>query len=580
VTRTKRLSYLAALLVVPAFGCSQPQAAPSPAVEPAAAPAAPAAPGADITPADLNDRLTAYAHDSMMGREAGTRGNYMATEYIAAELQRLGLEPAGENGTYFQTIPLVATSMDPTSSLSSGDSDFTLWTDFAPLPALFAGFFGFRAEGAVEDVEVIYGGRLGAETMLAPNQMEGKLVVLDAPLGPDGSPHFQFWQPLTGGGAEGYSTAAALAFVTLDISPPGIIGFFQQPGESLDDQQDVAAESPLSITISARVAAQLLGASTENAAVGTAGRTASLSIKIAKSPPEAPARNVIAILRGSDPALRAQFVSIGAHNDHVGMTPNPRDHDSLRAFNTVVRPQGAESQQRPPTEEELARIRAILDSLQATRSARLDSVFNGADDDGSGTVSVLEIAEKFALAPERPSRSIIFVLQTAEEKGLYGAKYFTDHPTVPRDSIVANINIDMVGRGRSDDVELGELGYLQVIGSRRLSTELGDLVETVNTRGGWGMKFDYQYDADGHPSQFYCRSDHYMYARYGIPVVFFTTGSHRDYHQLTDEAEYIDYEQLALVSNFVYDVVLTLANLDHRVVVDKPKPDPNAQCQQ
>jgi hypothetical protein len=579
VTRIKRLSYVAALLAVPAFGCSQPQAAPSPPVEPAAAPAAPAAPGADITQADLNDRLTAYAHDSMMGREAGTLGNYMATEYIAAEAQRLGLEPAGENGTYFQTIPLVTTSMDPTSSLSSGDSDFTLWTDFAPLPTLFAGF-GFRAEGTLENVEVIYGGRLGAETMLAPNQMEGKLVVLDAPLGPDGSPHFQFWQPLTGGGAEGYSSAAALAFVTLDISPPGFMGFLQQPGESLDDQPDKAAESPLSMLISERVAAQLLGASTENAPVGTVGGTASLSTKIAKSPPEAPARNVIAILRGSDPALRAQFVSIGAHNDHVGMTPNPRDHDSLRALNTVVRPQGAESQQRPPTEEEIARIRAILDSLQATRPARLDSVFNGADDDGSGTVSVLEIAEKFALAPDRPRRSILFVWQTAEEKGLYGAEYYTDHPTVPRDSIVANINIDMVGRGRPDDVELGELGYLQIIGSQRLSTELGDLVETVNTRGGWGMKFDYQYDADGHPSQYYCRSDHYMYARYGIPIVFFTTGSHRDYHQLTDEAEYIDYEQLALVSNFVYDVVLTLANLDHRVVVDKPKPDPNAQCRQ
>ena len=580
MTRINRFSYVAALLVVPAFGCSQPQAAPSPAVEPAAAPVAPAAPGADITPADLNDRLTAYAHDSMMGRESGTLGNFMATEYIAAEAQRLGLEPAGENGTYFQTIPLVTTSRDSTSSLSSGDGDFALWTDFAPLSPLFAGFFGFRAEGTLDDVEVVYGGRVGAETMLAPDQMEGKLVVLGAPLGPDGSPHFQFWQPLGDGGAEGYSSAAALAFVTLDISPPGLLGFFQQPGESLDDQQDEAAENPLSMLISERVAAQLLGASTENAAVGTAGRTASLSMKLDKSPPEAPARNVIAILRGSDPALRAQFLSIGAHNDHVGMTPNPQDHDSLRAFNAVVRPLGAENQQRPPTEEEIARIRAILDSLQATRPARLDSVFNGADDDGSGTVSVLEIAEKFALAPERPRRSIIFVWQTAEEKGLYGAKYFTDHPTVPRDSIVANINMDMVGRGRADDVELGEPGYLQVIGSRRLSTELGDLVETVNTRGGWGMKFDYQYDADGHPSQFYCRSDHYMYARYGIPIVFFSTGSHRDYHQLTDEAEYIDYEQLALVSNFAYDLALTLANLDHRVVVDKPKPDPNAQCQQ
>ena len=140
--------------------------------------------------------------------------------------------------------------------------------------------------------------------------------------------------------------------------------------------------------------------------------------------------------------------------------------------------------------------------------------------------------------------------------------------------------MDMVGRGRADDENGGGPGYLQLIGTRRLSTELGDLIETVNKARKQPFTFDYQFDASGHPEQYYCRSDHYMYARYGIPIAFFTTGNHRDYHQVTDEPEYIDYDKLAHVSQFVYDIATAVANLDHRVVVDKPKPDPHGNCVQ
>ena len=134
---------------------------------------------------------------------------------------------------------------------------------------------------------------------------------------------------------------------------------------------------------------------------------------------------------------------------------------------------------------------------------------------------------------------------------MLGSTYFTDHPTVPRDSIVAQLNIDMVGRGRATDATgedkngkllFGGPGYLQLIGARRLSTELGDLVERTNTSGKLGFNFDYSLDANGHPQNIYCRSDHWAYARYGIPVVFFTTGGHADYHQVTDEPQYIDYQ--------------------------------------
>ena len=214
------------------------------------------------------------------------------------------------------------------------------------------------------------------------------------------------------------------------------------------------------------------------------------------------------------------------------------------------------------------------------RPARRDSILNGADDDGSGTVAVLELAEYFAKAVARPKRSLLFVWHTGEEMGLIGSNWFTRHPTVPRDSIVAQLNIDMIGRGTATDIEGGGPAYLQVIGSRRLSTELGALVDTANAQGKHGFTFDYQYDADGHPANYYCRSDHYMYARFGIPIAFFTTGSHLDYHQLTDEPQYIDYDKMAHVTSLVADVATRVADLDHRIVVDKPKPDPDGVCKQ
>jgi Zn-dependent M28 family amino/carboxypeptidase len=204
-------------------------------------------------------------------------------------------------------------------------------------------------------------------------------------------------------------------------------------------------------------------------------------------------------------------------------------------------------------------------------------------------VSLLEIAEAFATSDARPKRSILFVWHTGEEAGLYGSQHYTDHPTVPRDSIVAQLNMDMVGRGAATDVTgetkdgtlvYGGPGYLQLVGSRRLSTELGDLIEQVNRERHHGFTFDYSMDVNGHPQNIYCRSDHYEYARYGIPIVFLTTGGHADYHQVTDEPQYIDYDRMAQVASLVYDAAWKIADLDHRIVVDKPKPDPKGACRQ
>jgi putative aminopeptidase FrvX len=293
-----------------------------------------------------------------------------------------------------------------------------------------------------------------------------------------------------------------------------------------------------------------------------------------------PARNVVAVLRGREPGLRGTYVAVTAHNDHVGYTTSPVDHDSLRAVNQVTRPMGADSPPRVPTADEAERIRQIVDSLRRIRPARPDSIRNGADDDGSGTVAILEIAEALAARADRPRRSVLFVSHTAEELGLVGSRWFTTHPTVPLDSIVAEIDLDMVGRGTASDLPSGGAHYLEVIGARRLSAEFGDILERVNARQETPFRFNYEFDAPNHPLQYYCRADHYSYARHGIPSVALSRGEHLDYHQVTDEPQYISYPDLGRVARLVHDAALEVANLDHRPRLDKPKPDPEAPCRQ
>jgi hypothetical protein len=326
----------------------------------------------------------------------------------------------------------------------------------------------------------------------------------------------------------------------------------------------------------------------DSAAVGTVGRT--IAGNVAFRTERAPAQNVVAILPGSDARLGGSYVALGAHNDHVGTSPMPVDHDSLKAFNAAARrlymAQDPEGDETIPGEAQAALaqqrqgIRVNLDSLRALRPARRDSVFNGADDDGSGSMALLEIAENIVASREKPKRSLLFVWHTAEEKGLVGARWFVDHPTVPRDSIVAQLNIDMIGRGRAEDVATGGPSYVGIVGHRRLSTQLGDLAEAVAQAQANPIKLDFALDANGHPQNIYCRSDHFHYARYGIPIAFFFTGLHGDYHQLTDEPQYIDYPHYARITNYVRDLALRVANLDQRPVVDKTKPDPTGACRQ
>jgi hypothetical protein len=497
-------------------------------------------------------------------------------------MARMGLRPGGENGTFFQTVPILVATFDTTRTLRVDSTTLAYARDFLPFHSVNGG--GRLPVGtgtrSLDGARVIYGGTLGSGNLVAPAQAAGKVIVFTVPVSP--TTGRRDWRFPALGPLTQYGDAAGFAVAALDVVPRAIAGRLHGPQVHIRTDNALTTPTPLSLLVTPAAAQRLLGVtSLEGLTVGQEGRTIAGSVEFVDAPAPYPSRNVIGILPGSDPALRGQYVAIGAHNDHIGISPRVLDHDSVLAFNQVLRRQGAQDTVRVPTPAEAVRIAALRDSLtRAHGGARPDSINNGADDDGSGTVSLLEIAEAFATAPRAPRRSLLFVSHTGEEKGLWGSQWFTDHPTVPRDSIVAQLNMDMVGRGKPTDAMGRGPNNVQLIGMRRLSTQLGDLIDSVNAHRTPHMDLDLSFDANGHPLNRYCRSDHYMYARYGIPITYFSLGYHTDYHQVTDEPQYIDYGHMARVASFVHDVAEAIANRDRRLVVDKPKPDPRGGCRQ
>lgn len=523
-----------------------------------------------ITPADLRTRLFALAHDSMMGRSTGELGSFKAAAYVAAEFKRVGLEPAGENGGWYQTVPFYRRAVDRKDTLSVDGYAAKLGVDYAPNPA------NSRYRN-IEGSSVVYGGLASDSTTWIDAATSNGKAVLFSVIPPERrtvTNRRTATAPLVN--SPRFRGATAILVAELDVGGAQVASAFLSGAMVLDTTWRDAP--PLTLVTNA-FAARLLGTPLQGVAPGTRGRVLRGGMQVRLFPLAYAARNVVAMLRGADPTVAGQFLSLTAHSDHVGFDRTPVDHDSLRAFNTVVRPLGADSPTRPPSADEQRRITHILDSLRALRPARQDSIRNGADDDGSGTVALLEIAEQLA-SGKHPRRSILFVSHTAEENGLLGSQWYTDHPTVNRDSIIGEIDMDMIGRGSKVDLPEGGLGYLEVIGIRRLSTEFGDVLEAVNNKQPKPFVFNLTFDAPGHPLQYYCRADHYSYARYGIPSVAFSRGEHMDYHQVTDEAQYIDYDALSRVANFVRDGAVELATRAARPKLDKPKGDPRAPCRQ
>ncbi len=731
-------------LTVASIGTVQAQGAVNKYGNPEKHPAKPTT--AAITAEELRTRLYIFADDSMQGRRVATVGNMMGTAYIAAELKRLGVEPAGDNGGYFQRLPYVTRNFASNSTLSAGGTALAFNADFVPI-------VGARVPKAIMNAPVIYGGVEGdTATQITPAQAAGKFVILSAGAAPVGGGRGGF------GGASAvarFPEAVAVAVADLDAlsmaervalnvpmtatsiagrgGPPltadnaahvpvpnpafqgtagdivmtngkggiGIIrdgqliagslaagqtpatvqarldamatfakdsvalvaerrdtlvaaakrflasGYkgtvsFRSERMTMDSAQVVtlacapagggrggfggaaASELPAgcpaapagrggfagrgaggrggngarggggaaaadvapvaSFRITSAAATKLMGTPLIGLPAGIAGGTASANLVFVEAPSDW-ARNVVGIVRGSDPKLRGEYVAIGGHNDHNGFSiGGARDHDSLKAYNDAVLKLKMAQNLIGLAPAQLATVKVNMDSIRKLHPvARMDSIQNGADDDGSGSMGVLEIAEAIAKMPVKPKRSILFVWHTGEEGGLLGSAYFTANPTVPIDSVVAQINIDMIGRGRAEDMIGGGPTYLGAVGSKRMSTDLNKQMLAVNAKEAKPLHIDYRFDdatlgvaVDGKPAQWagynniYGRSDHANYANKCVPIVFFFTGLHGDYHQITDEPQYIDYPHYSLITNYIRDLLVDVADGATRPPLDHP----------
>jgi hypothetical protein len=512
-----------------------------------------------ITAAEMKEILYYIASDEMQGRDTPSPGLDATAKYIADHLAKAKLKPMGDRGTYFQHIALSKTEVDRAATVAQlGERTFKLGEDFLPVG---------RTSGEVEG-QLVYVGQGWVVRPKNINPYEGidvkdKIVVVSSdgttpPQGILAGVRAGEWEsPISYAQKNG---AKALVIVPRNFERRWNFGvrsvarpFYTVPrlenAAADDEEEEEAAPSKGLVTIMpsrAMLDALFAGEPSDGATIlkaSTGGeplkgfalsQSKRLRLAVKLSVTEASTQNVVAVLEGKDPVLKKEYVALGAHYDHVG-TNNPG-----------CRPVGT------------------------------DNICNGADDDGSGTTSLITMAEAFAKGP-RPKRSILFVWHAGEEKGLWGSEYFTRFPTVPLTQIVAQLNIDMIGRSKKEGDTKPENKMLTgpkeiyVIGSRMMSDELADENEAVN-RAYLNIKYNYHYDAPNDPERLFYRSDHFNYAKHGVPIIFFFDGVHEDYHRPTDSPDKIDYQKMQSVARTIFILASELANAPTRPVIDKQIP--------
>jgi Zn-dependent M28 family amino/carboxypeptidase len=503
-----------------------------------------------IAAAQLRDYLTFIASDEMEGRDTPSRGLDTTAKFLAMNLARWGFKPAGDNGTFFQSIELRRDRADTGhTKVEYNGRPLTTGLDFLPAggSGSVSGSLVFAGNGwfiKSKDVDAYKG--------VDP---AGKIAVIF------GTPNMR---PRGVSGAE-LGKPGEDSMNPVDYArQKGVVGLIYIPdfqylanwqrtrlriverGSTVVAKFQPQSNAPLpSIVISPEIANSLFAGEKQsatnifNASYGTTFPTPfamsdqkKVSLSLANNTETVPTQNVVAVWEGSDPVLKSQYVALGAHYDHVGSGCPPVGNDTI---------------------------------------------CNGADDDGSGTSALLGMAEALAKSPTRPKRSILFVWHCGEEKGLWGSRYFTEYPTVPLNQIVAQINLDMIGRSKKEGDTKASNTYLTgpdsiyLIGSTMMSTELGELVNAVN-KSFLNLTFDTRYDNPNDPNRFFYRSDHYNYARKGIPIIFFFDGVHEDYHRAGDTADKIDYQKMEKVTRTIYMTTWEIANRPERLKVDKPLP--------
>jgi hypothetical protein len=515
---------------------------------------------AGVTAAQLRDYLFFVASDEMEGRDTPSRGLDTVAKFIGMNLDRWGFKPAGDNGTFYQTIGLIRFRVNQNSTTANiGGQSLAYGADFLANPAM----------GTVSNAPLVFAGNgwyVKAKNLDPLNgiDVKGKVVVVyteNFPRGmsfpqllASGKQGVDWMDPTTYARQKGAAGVISIATPLMTSNWDRLRRIREQGGGYAVEKFRTSANDNFPvITISQKAAEALFaGESSDLSKIaqifGTAeplptfnfNASKTATFNVAVDTDHSKTQNVVAIWEGSDPKLKNEMVAIGAHYDHIGISQDPN---------------------------------------------AIDKINNGADDDGSGTVSVLSIAEALAKAPMRPKRSVLFVWHCGEEKGLWGSQYFNKYPTVDIHNVIAQLNIDMIGRSQDPknvikcergvnkpcNEELSKSGEIYVIGKDMMSTTLGRVVDATNSSY-LRLAYNTRYDDPKDPNRFFFRSDHFNYAVNGIPIAFWFDGVHEDYHRPGDEPQKIDYQKMEQVARTILLTLWQLTELKERPKIDKPLP--------
>lgn len=507
----------------------------------------------------LKPHLTAFAHDSMKGRETGTPAERKAADFLAEEYDRLGLEPAGDDGSYFQHFDLNVSESDSVvfelykkddSSKERIDRSVASRSQKANFARLFGGtdtlkgqivFAGFGINDDENKVAHLDGVDLKDKWVMVfqnmPNKVDG-----DTLINPELDARARF-QMIMRQGAAGILIVPGnepQAFNDIAKKMQGSFGKMGRMSLAYRDNNGSASSgfSGGYNIIDPQLAAKLLGKN----AVGeladyrqnlvdniTEFQPKELGYELTQTPYSTKkiinSQNVLAFYEGAHPKLKDEVVVLTSHYDHVGIG----EPDSTG-----------------------------------------DRIYNGADDDGSGTIGLLNIAKAFTEAAKngiKTKRSILFLNVSAEEKGLLGSRYYSDHPAFPMEKTVANLNTDMIGRIDSTHKSEGIEEYAYIIGADLISSDLDSLIKVANEESGQ-IKLNKRYNDLNDPQQFYRRSDHWHFGRKKVPFAFFFSGVHEDYHRPSDEVHKIRFAKMASILRTMYATTVMIANAENPPAVD------------
>ncbi|MBI1873581.1 MAG: M28 family peptidase [Acidobacteria bacterium] len=588
---------------------------------------------AQISPADMKEWLTYLASDELQGRQVFSEGYGLAASYIADHLRAWGVKPLGDQGTYFETVKLkgyrvtrhssvTIVANDESKTFKQGDhvsfgfnsggkqtltfsgaefvgyglpADFqardvkdklVIWMpNLAPAPPAGGAGRGGGRGGAAGAAITTHGAKAAIGFVPAPNPSSAEQALAQAQdaLQKATEAVQQAQAQLQGRGRGPVPFAGGRGRGAL---PPADLTTVQRP-DAVTPPQFTGDETLFETLFSgAPITFADLKARAEK---GESLSPVSLPIKVTitidnafEIVAEQLTRNVAGLIEGIDPKLKDTYVLFGAHLDHIGYSPGgggaPPTSTSCRArgeaSQAAVKAAGKVVQNPGRGRGGVAGGRAGGDGRGAAPLPPFDQrdiISNGADDDGSGSTAVLAIAKAFATGP-KPKRSVAFVWHTGEEAGLQGSRYMADFPIMPLDKVQAQLNLDMVGRDDCDNIEGDYTNTVFVVGADRISTDLHNLIVETNTTLARPLTLDYELNDAQDPESVYTRSDHFSYAAKGIPIAFFTTGLHADYHKVTDTVDKITFPKMARIAQLVYETGFSIANTDRVLERDKKGP--------